>query len=86
MLRRYMHKREREHAMRDNNRIVRAFGWGTEFVGERADGADPHEFFREYSRRTIAASDEFFCSPEISDYELSLSPAFRRQPPMRKAV
>lgn len=71
MLRRYMHKREREHAMRDNNRIVREFGWGIEFVGENANGANPHEFFREYSRKTIADSDEFFCSPEISDYELS---------------
>ncbi len=71
MLKRYMHNREREHAMRDNNRVVREFGWGMEFVSETANGTDPHEFFREYSRRTIAASDEFFCSPEISDYELS---------------
>jgi hypothetical protein len=71
MLKRYMHKREREHAMRDNNRVVREFGWGTEFTGENVNGTDPHEFFREYSRRTIAASDEFFCSPEISDYRLA---------------
>lgn len=71
MLRRYMHRREREHAMRDNNRIVRDFGWGTEFVGEDLNGRDPHEFFREYSRKTIAASDEFFCSPEIDDYKLT---------------
>jgi pimeloyl-ACP methyl ester carboxylesterase len=71
MLKRYMHKREREHAMRDNNRIVREFGWGMEFVGENANGADPHEFFREYSRKTIAESDKFFCSPAISDYKLT---------------
>jgi hypothetical protein len=71
MLKRYMHRREREHAMRDNNRIVREFGWGTEYVGETANVADPREFFREYSRRTIAKSDRFFCSPEISDYELA---------------
>ena len=71
MLKRYMHKREREHAMRDNNRVVREFGWGMEFVGAAANGADPHEFFREYSRQTIATSDEFFCSPEISDYNLT---------------
>ena len=71
MLKRYMHKREREHAMRDNNRIVREFGWGMEFIDENANGANPHEFFREYSRRTIANSGDFFCSPEIPDYELS---------------
>lgn len=71
MLKRYMHRREREHAMRDNNRTVREFGWGIEFVDPAAGDANPHEFFREYSRKTIADSDEFFCSPEISDYELN---------------
>lgn len=71
MLKRYMHKREREHAMRDNNRIVRDFDWGMEFVDENANGANPRDFFREYSRKTIADSDNFFCSPEISDYKLN---------------
>lgn len=71
MLKRYMHRREREHAMRDNNRIVREFGWGIEFVDKNANGANPPEFFREYSRKTIAASDDFFCSPEILDYNLT---------------
>lgn len=70
MLKRYMHRREREHAMRDNNRIVREFGWGIEFIDKSRTNADPHEFFREYSRKTIQASDEFFCSPAISDYQL----------------
>jgi pimeloyl-ACP methyl ester carboxylesterase len=71
MLKRYMHKREREHAMRDDNRIVRDFDWGMEFVDEKANGTNPHEFFREYARKTITDSDNFFCSPEISDYELN---------------
>ena len=71
MLKRYMHRREREHAMRDNNRIVREFGWGIEFIDESRTNDDPHEFFREYSRKTINASDDFFCSPEISDYDLN---------------
>ena len=71
MLKRYMHRREREHAMRDNNRIVRPFEWGMEFVTENANGANPREFFREYSKKTVAESDEFFFSPEISDYELN---------------
>jgi hypothetical protein len=65
-----MHRREREHAMRDNNRIVRDFGWGIEYIDETKKNDDPHEFFRAYSKRTIAASDRFFCSPEIADYEL----------------
>lgn len=73
MLKRYMHRREREHAMRDNNRIVRDFGWGTEYVGVELGDRDPHDFYREYSRETIANSDEFFFSPEIADYKLSAS-------------
>ncbi|CAN5643006.1 hypothetical protein BH20ACI4_BH20ACI4_26320 [soil metagenome] len=71
MLRRYMHRREREHAMRDNNRIVRPFEWGMEFVTENANGANPQEFFREYAKKTVADSEEFFCSPEIKDYDLT---------------
>jgi pimeloyl-ACP methyl ester carboxylesterase len=71
MLKRYMHRREREHAMRDNNRIVRDFGWGIEYVDQSATETDPREFFSRYSRETIAASDQFFNSPDISDYALS---------------
>ena len=71
MLRRYMHRREREHAMRDNNRVVRPFEWGMEFVTENPNGANPREFFRDYAKKTIANSEEFFCSPEIKDYKLT---------------
>lgn len=70
MLKRYMHRREREHAMRDNNRVVREFGWGIEYVDKNANGVNPREFFREYSRKTIETSDDFFCSPAISNFEL----------------
>ncbi len=71
MLRRYMHRREREHAMRDNNRVVRPFEWGMEFVTENANGENPREFFREYAKKTIADSENFFCSPEIKDYKFN---------------
>ena len=43
--------------MRDNNRIVREFGWGIEFVDEHANGVNPHEFFREYSRKKGASAE-----------------------------
>lgn len=65
-----MHRREREHAMRDNNRVVRPFEWGIEYVAENPNGADPREFFRQYAKKTIAKSENFFCSPEITDYKL----------------
>ncbi|HQU85545.1 MAG TPA: hypothetical protein PKY59_20595, partial [Pyrinomonadaceae bacterium] len=79
MLKRYMHKREREHAMRDNNRIVRDFDWGLEFVDKNANAANPREFFKEYSKHSIANSDEFFCSPEIIDYKLTQDSGLKTQ-------
>lgn len=72
MFKRLMHKRERYYAMLNDNRVVRPFGWGMEFVNENANGENPREFFREYSNKVVANSDKFFFSPEISDYELSL--------------
>ncbi len=66
-----MHNRERYFAMLNANRIVREFEWGTEFVKENANGDDPRQIFREYSKRMLANSDEFFHLPEITDYELN---------------
>jgi len=71
MLKRYMHKRERYHAFLEDNRTVHPFDWGTEYITDNANGADPRELFREYSRNTIEHSDEFFCSPEIADFRLN---------------
>lgn len=70
MLKRYMHKREREHAMRDDNRVIREFEWGTEFVSDHPNGDDPREIFSKFSRHAIENSDEFFLSPAISDFSL----------------
>jgi hypothetical protein len=67
MLKRYMHNRERAHWMRDDNRIVHPFGWGLEFVVPHANGDDPRKVLSQFSRNAVATSDEFFCSPEISD-------------------
>ena len=71
MLKRYMHNREREHAMRDDNRIVREFEWGTEYITDSANGDDPRKLFSEFSKTAIENSDEFFFSPEISDFKCS---------------
>ncbi|MDQ3041133.1 MAG: hypothetical protein M3R11_01990 [Acidobacteriota bacterium] len=71
MLRRYMHNRERYFAMLNANRVVREFGWGTEFVTENANGGDPRQFFREYSKNAIAKSDEFFFAPDVRDFKLT---------------
>ncbi len=74
MLKRYMHKRERHFAMLNDNRVVRPFEWGTEFVKENANGKngnDPRLIFREYTKKVLANSDDFFFSPEITDYKLN---------------
>lgn len=70
MLKRYMHNRERYFAMLDDNRIVQPFDWGTEFITDHANGHDPRKLFSEYSRNSVANSDEFFCSPDIADFAL----------------
>ena len=73
MLKRYMHSRERHFAMLDDNRVVHPFDWGTEYITDHANGGDPRKLFSEYSKNTVANSDEFFCSPEISDFKFEIS-------------
>ena len=75
MLKRYMHKRERHFAMLNDNRVVRPFEWGTEFIGHEADAEDPHKIFRKFSAETIANSDEYFSISGITDFVLSSAPA-----------
>ena len=71
MLKRYMHKRERHLAMLNDNRTVRPFEWGTEFIGHERDAEDPHELFSRFSRETIENSDEYFAIPTHIDFTQS---------------
>ncbi|MFN0277462.1 MAG: RcgR family putative quorum lactone hydrolase [Pyrinomonadaceae bacterium] len=73
MLKRYMHNRERYLAMLDNNRVVHPFDWGTEFITTNANGSDPRKLFSAYSKKMVAQSDDFFYSPEISDFKFLIS-------------
>jgi hypothetical protein len=67
MLKRYMHNREKYFAFLTDNRKVREFEWGTEFVG--GNGGNPHEFFTNYSKNILQNSDEFFNLPNEINYE-----------------
>jgi hypothetical protein len=71
MLKRYMHGRERHFAMLNDNRVVRPFEWGTEFITDVAAGRDPHELFSEYAHRAVENSDEFYFAPNIKDFDLA---------------
>jgi pimeloyl-ACP methyl ester carboxylesterase len=66
-----MHNRERYYASLGDNRVVRPFEWGTEFVRENANGDDPRQIFRQYTKEVLADSDAFFHLPEITDYRLA---------------
>src|SRR5690242_11792700 len=64
----YMHRRERHFAMLGDNRVVRPFEWGTEFITDRPNGDDPRKLFADFSARTLANSDEFFSAPPVRDH------------------
>jgi hypothetical protein len=63
MLKRYMHGRERHFAMLNDNRVVRPFGWGTEYViGDTPKGGEAAALKR-LSADWIERSDEYFALP-----------------------
>ncbi|HRH42464.1 MAG TPA: hypothetical protein PKY82_12630 [Pyrinomonadaceae bacterium] len=70
MLKRYMHNRERYFISQDNNRIVRPFEWGTEFVSENNNTENPRQFFSELAKNTVAESDKFFALTEAIDFDV----------------
>ena len=67
----WMRSREIQHSRRDNNRIVRPFEWGLEFITEHINGGDPRTLFRNHTERVMSASEDFYAMPEISDYRLT---------------
>lgn len=71
MLKRWMHRRERYFAMLNDNRVVRPFEWGTEFIAGNPNGADPLGLFRRHAAETLENSDEYFHLPEIKDFEVT---------------
>lgn len=73
MIKRLMHYRERRLAMLNDNRIVRPFEWGTEFVDGSVNGTDPLEFFRKHARDFIETSDEKFRLKEDPEFDDSLA-------------
>ena len=70
MLGRFIKSRERRHAARDTNRVVRPFEWGAEFVVEHTNGDDPRDSLTRAAREALKHSDAFYALPPIEDYEL----------------
>ena len=67
----YMYRRERWYHQRDNNRLVRPFDWGLDYILDHVNGDDPRELFRQHTERVMQSSDEFYALPEITDYRLA---------------
>ena len=71
MYRNYMHDWERRCHDLDDNRIVRPFDWGFEFIGQEngshqsnqngsAQALSPQKIIQDFNQKTIPNSDEFF--------------------------
>jgi hypothetical protein len=73
MLKRWMHKRERYFAMLNDNRTVRPFEWGTEFIHDNPNGDDPLKLFRQHSAEVIANSEDYLHLTEKINYELRIT-------------
>ena len=69
-----MQRRERYLAMLNDDRLVRPFAWGGEFLGLNLNGDDPQEIaeaIKKYSAEVFQNSGEFFRLPEIPDFNLN---------------
>jgi dienelactone hydrolase len=66
-----MRAREIAHTKRDNNRLVRPFSWGLEFIRDHPNGADPRALLRAHTAQAMAHSEDFYALPEIDDWRLT---------------
>jgi len=76
---RWMYDWETRLASADNNRVVRPLEWGIEWTRAwpcrngflpASGGAECERYLREYNRRAIASSDEFFAYKTPGDFRL----------------
>ena len=65
-----MYRREHWYHQRDNNRLIRPFEWGLEYIVDHVNGDDPRELFHKHTARVMTASDDFYALPPVLDYRL----------------
>lgn len=74
MLTRFFHNLEYKlHARDFDQRVVRPFDWGLEFLGHRGEPQDPLGFIRRFNAEALADSDRFFSPPPIRENEFKLA-------------
>src|SRR5437763_10290657 len=77
MLKRVIHNWEYKLARRDNNRIVRPFEWGLEFLGDNsfsyaslsANGKAARDVIFDFNEYAISRSEEFFFAPPVNEFQ-----------------
>ena len=76
MVRSYFHRWERELASVDNNRVVRPFDWGVDWIPEAERGAgDPADVVQEWAARALRDSSAWFAVEPASAYGTAPLPA-----------
>ena len=65
-IRRYEHRRWTT----DDNRRVRSFDWGLEHIGGDPSDPEPGTYVRDYARKAIENSREWFAATPATDYAL----------------
>lgn len=65
-----MHRRERWYHQRDNNRLVRPFEWGLQYIVDHVNGDDPRDLLRQHSAGVMKSSEDFYALSPIADYRL----------------
>lgn len=65
-----MHRRERAYYERDNNRLVRPFEWGLQYVVDHPNGDEPQHALREHTQAALRDSEGFYRLPPINDFKL----------------
>lgn len=80
MLRRYFHRWERALASVDNNRLVRPFEWGEDWLTDDASnrGADPETRVREYVDRVMRDTDAWYAVEPAREYGTAPLPSDAR--------
>jgi hypothetical protein len=68
MIRGLFHRWEVKLAEQDQNRVVRPFEWGVDFIGAGQPETDPRSQLREYAKAALRDSDAHYQYPPVTDY------------------
>jgi hypothetical protein len=70
MLRGVIHYLERSHWKRETRRVTHPFAWGLEHLGANPASPEPRAFLRDYTRKSIRDSEQFFATGAAEWYRL----------------